>query len=576
MLEFIKISVTFLVALVKFIISNQLLKLFPPSLRPIVEVRQGKLRGATSTLPNGSPYHYFKGVPYAKPPVGELRFQAPVAIEKFYKPVVDCLVERSVCIQPIIGKFVVGKENGLFLNIYTPKLPTNDQSDSMLPVMIWIHGGGFISGSADSFIYDPVYLVQEGVIVVTMNYRLGALGFLSMPSVGITGNAGLKDQLLVFKWVNENIVHFGGNPANVTIFGESAGSMSAYLHYLSPNSRKHFHRVICQSGVACSESFFQSDGNDRALRLAKSLGYEGNDLQIALETLRKAPVRLLIKHQNKVLNEREKRLVLRIPFLPVIEKKMTEDSIITELPEQILKNWDTIRMPIINGCTDGEGILGLRMILNRLEQFDQEPERLVPQLMGELSESDRRFIGHEVKQFYFSGRKINENTMNEMCDLLSDNTFITNSVVSAEWIAIHQPNVKQYHYRFVYQGKLGITKKLFNLGHVSGVSHGDDIFYLFRSRMLPHVSDASDECRVRNIFVRLWTNFAKYDDPTPNEDDPLLPCKWAKVMTVNKTNSQFDLDSLEINCKPTMVRNPCGRRLELWRNILQKYRRDFL
>lgn len=195
MLEFIKTIVSLLVALLKFTISSQLLKIFPPSTRPVIEVRQGKLRGVTSTLPNGSPYHYFKGVPYAKPPVGDLRFRSPVAIEKFYKPVVDCLVDRSACIQTIIGKLVIGKENGLFLNVYTPCLPSNEKSDLMLPVMIWIHGGGFISGSADSFIYDPVYLVQENVIVVTMNYRLGPLGFLSMPAAGIAGNAGLKDQV---------------------------------------------------------------------------------------------------------------------------------------------------------------------------------------------------------------------------------------------------------------------------------------------------------------------------------------------------------------------------------------------
>lgn len=196
MLDFIKALSAFLLALVKSLVSTKLLKLFPPAERPIVRVRHGKLRGVTTTLPNGSPYHYFKGIPYAKPPIGELRFRAPVPIESYYKPVVDCLVDRSACLQPLIGKFTIGKEAGLFLNVYTPKLPTTGAGDdeSKLPVMVWIHGGGFISGSADSFVYDPIYIVQDGVVVVTMNYRLGLFGFLSLPEAGIEGNAGLKDQ----------------------------------------------------------------------------------------------------------------------------------------------------------------------------------------------------------------------------------------------------------------------------------------------------------------------------------------------------------------------------------------------
>lgn len=192
----IKIYIVAFIAFLKYTVSSWLLKRFPPAVRPIVEIRQGKLRGVTSTLPNGSNYHYFKGVPYAKPPLGELRFKPPVPIDKFYTPVVDCLVDRSMCMQPTVGSLVIGKENGLYLNVFTPTLPEEGSTEnSKLPVMIWIHGGGWMTGSGGSFVYDPVYLVQDGVIVVTMNYRLGPLGFLCLPSAGIPGNAGLKDQV---------------------------------------------------------------------------------------------------------------------------------------------------------------------------------------------------------------------------------------------------------------------------------------------------------------------------------------------------------------------------------------------
>lgn len=180
--------------LIVYLIKGKYLKLRPIANQPIVSIQQGKLRGISAQLPNGSRYHYFKGVPYAKPPVGDLRFRPPVPLEKFDTPVLDCVVERSDCIQrDLFTNRVVGSEKGLYLNVFTPSI--GDESEQRFPVMIYIHGGGFIAGTGSSFFYDPVYFVQEGVVVVTLNYRLGPLGFLSFPSAGISGNAGLKDQV---------------------------------------------------------------------------------------------------------------------------------------------------------------------------------------------------------------------------------------------------------------------------------------------------------------------------------------------------------------------------------------------
>ncbi|XP_053690007.1 esterase E4-like [Sabethes cyaneus] len=573
----IKIYFSAFIALINYMISSRLLKRFPPAVRPVVQVRQGKLRGVTSTLPNGDTYHYFKGVPYAKPPLGKLRFMPPVPIDKFYTEVVDCLVDRSMCMQPIVGSWIIGKENGLYLNVFTPALPGDGSArDLKLPVMVWIHGGGWITGSGASFMYDPVYLVQDGVIVVTMNYRLGPLGFLSLPSAGVQGNAGLKDQLLVFKWVQENITLFGGDPGNVTVFGESAGSMAAYLHYLSPNSRKYFHRVICQSGVATSDSSFQQNPTDTARKLAKSLGYEGDDDLQVLKTLQNAPAKLLMQKRNEVMTPEDKKLSLHIPFRPVIEQNIDENSIITESPEITLKSFDTLKMPLINGCTSGEGLLGVRMMLGRLEEFDRDDSRLVPQLMGNPPGLDKFKLGAEIKRYYFGEKRIDKHSLNELNDLMSDNIFITNTVVGAEWLAKYQPSVKHYHYRFSYDGQFSCCKKLFNLSHVKGACHGDDLFYLFRSKLLPQLPESSDECRIRNLMVRMWTNFAKYDDPTPDGDDPLLTCKWVPVGTVSKNEDVFDLNCLEIGILPKMTVNPAEERIQLWRKYLQTYRKGFL
>ncbi|XP_055537567.1 acetylcholinesterase-like [Wyeomyia smithii] len=573
----IKIYFVAFIAFIKFIIASRLLKRFPPAVRPIVEVRQGKLRGVTSRLPNGLAYHYFKGVPYAKPPLGELRFQPPVPNDKFYTAVVDCLVDRNMCVQPVVGNWIVGKENGLYLNVFTPALPVEGGVDvPKLPVMVWIHGGGWMTGSGGSFTYDPIYLVQDGVVVVTMNYRLGPLGFLSLPSAGVPGNAGLKDQLLVFKWVQENITRFGGDPGNVTVFGESAGSMAAYLHYLSPNSRKYFHRVICQSGVSTSDSSFQRNPAELARKLAKSLGYEGDDDRQVLKTLQDAPAKLIIRNRNVVMTEDDKKLSLHIPFRPVIEETTSDDSIITESPESILKSFDTLRMPLINGCNTGEGLLNIRMILGRLKDFDRDDSLLVPQLMGNPPGLDKFKLGAEIKRYYFGQKRIDKHSLNELNDLMSDNAFITNTMVSAEWLAKYQPNVRHYHYRFGFDGEFSCVKRLFNLSHVKGACHGDDLFYLFHAGLLPQLPESSDECRIRNLMVRMWTNFAKYGDPTPDKDDGLITFRWEPVRIAAKTEDKFVLNCLEIDRLPKMIENPAGERIELWRNYLRTYQKGFL
>ncbi|XP_050097091.1 uncharacterized protein LOC126578507 [Anopheles aquasalis] len=552
------------------------------AVRPVVTVKQGKLRGITSTLPNGTQYHYFKGIPYAEPPVGALRFKPPVPLERFRKPIVDCYAERSNAVQKdFFSDRVSGAESSLYLNVFTPRLPGEADVTKGVPkrpVMVFIHGGGFMNGTGSSLFYNPEYFVQEDVVMVTINYRLGPLGFLYLPDAGVPGNAGLKDQLLALKWVHENIAQFGGNPENVTLFGESAGSMSAYLHYLSPNSRKYIQRVICQSGVACSDSFFQIEPQEKARKLARFFGYTGDSDQGALETLQKVPAQLLAKHQNEVISDGEKKLALIFIFRPVVERQQTDDSIITQHPQEILKTYDALRMPLLEGCNNGEGILALRTLGSKWQSFLKSPERLVPVLLSSKAPNlDRALVGQELKRSYFGDRPLTaEQTLNRMCDLLSDNTFITNSVTSAEWMAKYQPKAPHYHYRFTFDGRFSMLKRLFQQSHVAGACHGDDLFYMFNPCFLPKVPADSDEVRVRRILVALWTSFAKHGDPSVDVPTELVPEKWTPVRKIARDATDFDLDCLEINAAPRMVINPAGDRIRLWRRLLKQYRPDYL
>jgi para-nitrobenzyl esterase len=208
----------------------------------VVSVADGQIRGKKA----GGVDEYL-GLPYAAPPVGPLRWRAPQA-PAHWKGVRAATSFAPHCPQPagVFGRASMS-EDCLYLNVFAPAA----HRDRGLPVMVWIHGGALVAGESDD--YDPSGLVADGVIVVTINYRLGALGFLAHPALaahpgGPTGDYGLMDQQAALRWVHRNISAFGGNPANVTLFGESAGGQSVLLQLTSPAARGLFARAIAESG----------------------------------------------------------------------------------------------------------------------------------------------------------------------------------------------------------------------------------------------------------------------------------------------------------------------------------------
>jgi para-nitrobenzyl esterase len=208
----------------------------------VVGTADGQVRGKDA----GSSYSYL-GIPYAAPPVGSLRWRPPQP-PAHWRGIRLATRFAPHCPQPasVFGRASMS-ENCLYLNVFRPARPEG----SDLPVMVWIHGGGFVGGESDD--YNPSGLVADGVIVVTINYRLGALGFLADPVLasrpgGPSGDYGLMDQQAALRWVKDNIRSFGGNPANVTIFGESAGGQSVLLQLISPTARGLFAKAIAESG----------------------------------------------------------------------------------------------------------------------------------------------------------------------------------------------------------------------------------------------------------------------------------------------------------------------------------------
>ncbi|KAG7153841.1 Venom carboxylesterase-6-like 8, partial [Homarus americanus] len=183
----------------------------------------------------------YQGIPFAKPPVGDLRFKDPVPSEP-WEGVRDGTKLPEPCLQVSFFMFtsgvrvppekLLGVEDCLYLNVYTP-VDNGPKAD--LPVMVWIHGGAYFSGSTKEYL--PLVILDHDVVLVVIQYRLGVLGFLSTEDSVIPGNFGLKDQTLALKWVQRNINNFGGDKTKVTIFGESAGGASVHFHMLSPKSK---------------------------------------------------------------------------------------------------------------------------------------------------------------------------------------------------------------------------------------------------------------------------------------------------------------------------------------------------
>lgn len=200
---------------------------------PVLKTEIGDVQGFTMKTIGGRDIYAFEGVPFAEPPIGRLRFRNPVP-KKWSSGIINSVpTGNKNCIQTDLSRFfaVTGDEDCLYLNVYTPEV----DEFAELPVVVFFYGGAFLFGSKDQ--YGPAYMLDHNVILVTVNYRLGALGFLSTGDEVSPGNYGLKDQSLALKWVTQNINRFGGNPAKITLMGQSAGGASVHLHMLSKLSR---------------------------------------------------------------------------------------------------------------------------------------------------------------------------------------------------------------------------------------------------------------------------------------------------------------------------------------------------
>ncbi|ROT66436.1 JHE-like carboxylesterase 1 [Penaeus vannamei] len=312
--------------------------LFGSSLLP-----SGVIEGARSEIAEGRFVYSFLTIPFAEPPVGDLRFKNPVPAAP-WSGVRNGSLPTPMCPQlfTLVEAKLQGQEDCLFLNVHTPRPHEAD-----LPVMVWIHGGGFTIGN--SAFYGPAPLLTKDVVLVVIQYRLSTLGFLTTGDDEIPGNLGLKDQTMALRWVQDNIRAFGGDPGKVTIFGESAGAASTHFHVLSPMSAGLFQRAIMQSGTALDPWAVREDHSDVATRFGEMFNCSGSSPLTSSELvacLREVPAADLIEAPNK--------FKVFVDF-PSVMAPSVDGEFLPDHPARLLRDGRYNKVDVITGTTQHEG-----------------------------------------------------------------------------------------------------------------------------------------------------------------------------------------------------------------------------
>nr|XP_056722796.1 cholinesterase-like [Euleptes europaea] len=318
----------------------------------VVVTSSGPIKGKRLQVGSGSVTAYL-GVPYAEPPLGKLRFQKPLPHQP-WSQVLEATSFGNSCSQFLLHDFPDASvwavnpplsEDCLFLNIWMP----HPRPSAPLPVLVWIHGGGYCTGASSLDLYNGASLAaEENLIVISLNYRLGALGFLSLPP-SAPGNVGLLDQQLALKWVKENAASFGGDPAQVTLLGQSAGAASVGFHLLSPGSQPLFAQAVLQSGSVNAVWSWSSpeEAKQKALVLGQTLGCTQDNDAAVVTCLQGKDVAGFSQYELSELNT---TIFLNLPFVPT-----TDGEFLPEDPQKLLEPGRIPNKPILIGITSDEG-----------------------------------------------------------------------------------------------------------------------------------------------------------------------------------------------------------------------------
>lgn len=380
-------------------------------------------------------------------------------------------------------------------------------NEPLRPVMVYIHGGGFVAGSGTlKTEYGPDYLIEHDVVIVTINYRLGILGFLNLGIPEASGNMGLKDQIKALQWIQHNIYKFSGDKDNVTIFGSSSGSVSCEYLMLSEYAQGLFQKCILHSGSTLN-SWGISDARETrkiAEKIAKKKGYTGcgntNDL---LQVLLHASAAELTLESLKLVGEAASNR-LCFGFVPSVEHDYGNNCpFITSPPYTLLKEGQFTKVPVIRGFCNKEGKLVSMMKPNAIKEV-MKNKSFANFLSYPFDNRDVKIYNSKLKAAYINC-KPDDWPDEYVVDFFGD-LYISAGVYLAGKMQSRYTPV--YMYCYSYEGNLNRSKALFKLDR-KGAGHSDEIGYILRIAGLSTQVANDWDLLMRNRLVKMWTNFAK-------------------------------------------------------------------
>ncbi|KAK6633316.1 hypothetical protein RUM44_003917 [Polyplax serrata] len=488
-------------------------------------------------------YYTFAGLRYAQPPVGKYRFQRPKRVKM--EGDVMGIKYAAPCVQPNpdYPSQMIGSEDCLFLNVHTPRLPGSGAS---LPVIFWIHGGGYRRGSAAQ--YGGGYLTRRDVVVVTVQYRLGTFGFLSTNDKDLPGNVAMFDLATAAEWVKDYIEFFGGDPANIVPMGQGSGASSAVFMGLSNVTQGRTRGMIAMSGSPLSPFAIDDKPQERSKRLAEKNGCPTTSTIEMVKCLRELSAEKLVAAETELENEEisEKgvqSLGIVLTPAPVVEQtndKRFLPSYLEEEPRIALDMNHIPKIPLLTGVTKHEtaGAVSGRLKINISEQLKQFPNFIKEVLLPNLVESNKRrfyaatsLLKNPLQIFegkYFAKvQKTLQDEFNQIIEATSDALFnFPAYLISNAW---SKQNIPTFFYSFDHIGKLKGVEKLLKGSLLvkqeestdeeqTAVSHGADLPYLFDLRSLDGTPFAfqnestplePEDEKVRNNLLDLIASFAK-------------------------------------------------------------------
>ncbi|XP_038387022.1 cocaine esterase isoform X1 [Canis lupus familiaris] len=522
------------------------------SASPIRTTHTGQVRGSLVHVEGTDVgVHTFLGIPFAKPPLGPLRFAPPEPPEP-WSGVKDGTSHPAMCVQNITTANAVAlkllnmtlpltsmSEDCLYLSIYTP---AHASEGSNLPVSVWIHGGSLMIGMAS--MYDGSALVAfEDLVVVIIQYRLGVLGFFSTGDKHATGNWGYLDQVAALRWIQQNIAYFGGDPGCVTIFGGSAGGISVSLHVVSPMSQGLFHRAIMESGVALLPGLTVSSSDEVTTRVAKLSGCGQVDSEALVGCLRS-------KSEEEIL-----AISKHFKFFPAV----VDGTFLPRHPQELLAFADFQPVPSIIGVNNNEFGWLLPLTLNISDpkkEMDKEMVKATLQQMSSLVALPPE-AGDLLIEEYIEDSADPQTIKAQFHEMMEDTIFVIPALQVANFQRSHAP---VYFYEFQHQPSFF---KDIKPPHVRA-DHGDELLFVFGTiSWRGYVKVTEEEKLLSRKIMKYWANFARNGNPN-GKDLPLWP--------VFDQEEQY----LQLNTQPAVSRALKSHRLQFWMKTLPQKMQELM